>query len=177
MEQLVGIPGVVGGALHGNAGSHVADIGQWTVGATVMTRTGEIVVRDSADLHFSHRDSSLNELVILEAELEFEQDDPHALTQKMQQNWIVAKAKQPIIGQYAGCIFKDPGGVSASSLIEDAGLKGERIGEVAICERNANFMVAEPGAQCDDLLSLIDLVRSRVSEQLGVDLEPQIEIW
>ncbi|HJQ79468.1 MAG TPA: FAD-binding protein, partial [Lacipirellulaceae bacterium] len=88
LEPLVGIPGTVGGALHGNAGSHGGDIGQWACRAMVVTRGGEIFQRERGDLVFAYRQSSLDELVILEAEFELEIDDPTELTKRMQKQWI-----------------------------------------------------------------------------------------
>ena len=83
LEQLVGIPGTVGGALHGNSGRQHADIGQWTCAATVMTRSGEILTRQRDDLVFAYRQSSLNELVILSAQFRLEEEDSQALTKRM----------------------------------------------------------------------------------------------
>jgi UDP-N-acetylmuramate dehydrogenase len=177
LEQLVGIPGTVGGALHGNAGNHGGDIGQWTDSATVLTRSGELLTRRREDLHFAHRQSSLDELVILNAKFELEAEDPREVTKRMQKLWIVKKANQPMGNQPTGCIFKDPGGVSAASLIEQAGLKGTRIGEAEVSDQHANFIVITGRGASQDVLRLIDLMRSRVSERLGVDLELEIEIW
>src|SRR6185436_3091055 len=72
LEPLVGIPGTVGGALHNNSGTHAGDIGQWAAHATVMTRSGEILERERSDLVFAYRQSSLDELVILQAQFELE---------------------------------------------------------------------------------------------------------
>lgn len=177
LENLVGIPGTVGGALHGNAGGRGGDIGQWTSRATVMTRTGELIQREREDLVFAYRESSLDEPVILRAELELEEDDPEQLTKRMQKLWIVKKASQPLGEQNAGCIFKNPRGMSAGMLIDRAGLKGTRIGAAEISSRHANFIVTEPGATSQEVLRLIDLMRSRVAERLGVELETEIEIW
>jgi len=123
LETLVGIPGTVGGALHGNAGSRGGDLGQWTCQATVMTRAGEILERTREELVFAYRESSLDELVILSAQFQLEQDNPEELTKRMQKQWIVKKASQPLGHQSAGCIFKNPRGMSAGMLIEQAGLK------------------------------------------------------
>ncbi|HEX4149665.1 MAG TPA: UDP-N-acetylmuramate dehydrogenase, partial [Pirellulales bacterium] len=128
LETLVGIPGTLGGALHGNAGSRGGDIGQWTCRATVMTQTGEIIERQREDLVFAYRQSSLDELVILSADFQLERGDPEELTKRMQKQWIVKKASQPLGHQSAGCIFKNPRGMSAGMLIDQAGLKGTRIG-------------------------------------------------
>jgi UDP-N-acetylmuramate dehydrogenase len=177
LETLVGIPGTIGGALHGNAGSRGGDIGQWTCQAEVMTRSGEINTRQREDLVFAYRQSSLDELVILKAKFELEPDDPTELTKRMQKQWIVKKAAQPMGHQSTGCIFKNPRGMSAGELIEQAGLKGARIGGAEVSTRHANFIVAEQGATSNDVLRLIDQMRSRVAERLGVELELELEIW
>lgn len=177
LETLVGIPGTVGGALHGNAGSRGSDIGQWARRATVMTAAGEIVERSREELVFAYRQSSLDELVILSAEFELDQEDPDELTKRMQKQWIVKKASQPLGHQSAGCIFKNPSGLNAGVLIDQAGLKGTRIGGAEISDRHANFIIAEAGATSHDVLRLIELVRSRVADRQGVELELEIEVW
>jgi UDP-N-acetylmuramate dehydrogenase len=177
LEPLVGIPGTVGGALHGNAGSRGGDIGQWTCRAAVMTRAGEILERDRDDLTFAYRESSLDELVILQGQFELEKEDPEELTKRMQKYWIVKKANQPLGHQSAGCIFKNPRGMSAGMLIDQAGLKGSRVGGAEVSDLHANFVVVDNSATSHDVLRLIDLVRSRVAERLGVELETEIEIW
>ncbi len=177
LENLVGVPGSVGGALHGNAGGRGGDIGQWTCQATVMTRTGDVLVRQREDLAFSYRQSSLDELVILAAEFQLETEDPEELTKRMQKHWIAKKAGQPLSHQNAGCIFKNPRGISAGMLIDQAGLKGTRVGGAEVCDRHANFIIADSGATSQDVLRLVELVKSRVAERQGVELETDIEIW
>jgi UDP-N-acetylmuramate dehydrogenase len=177
LEALVGIPGTIGGALHGNAGSHGGDIGQWTSRATVMTRRGEILERARDELVFAYRESSLDELVIVGAEFELEKDDPEQLTKRMQTQWIIKKAAQPLGHQSAGCIFKNPRGMSAGMLIDQASLKNTRYGQALVSDRHANFIVAEAGATSQDVLQLIEVVRERVSERLGIELETEIEFW
>lgn len=177
LEGLVAIPGTLGGALHGNAGTQSTDIGQWTASATVITAAGEICQRDRDDLHFGYRRSSLDDLVILEATLELEQDDPQELSKRLQKQWILRKAAQPMGHQCAGCVFKNPRGMRAGELIEEAGLKGTRIGGAVVSDRHANFIVAEPECTASDVLRLIDLVRTQVSDRLGVDLQLELEVW
>jgi len=177
LEPLVGIPGSVGGALHHNSGSHGTDVGQWTRRAIVMTRAGEIVQHEGEDLVFSYRQSSLDELVILEAEFVLEEDDPEQLTKRMQKQWIVKKASQPMAHQSAGCVFKNHGGLSASSLIEQAGLKGMRVGGAEVCQQHANFIIAHDGATSDDVLRLIDRIREEVVDRLDVELELELDVW
>lgn len=177
LEPLVGIPGTIGGALHGNAGSRGGDIGQWTCKATVMTRAGEVHQRRREDLVFAYRQSSLDELVILAAEFELEQGDPEQLTKRMQKQWIVKKASQPMSHQNAGCIFKNPRGMNAGMLIEQAGLKGTKIGGAEVSPQHANFIIAHDEATSQDVLRLINEIRGRVAERLGVELEMEIEVW
>jgi len=177
LEQLVGIPGTIGGALHTNATAHGDDIGQWTVSATVMNRRGEVATRSRAELRFGYRDSNLDELAILDATLELEPGDPQRLTKQMQQAWILKRAGQPISDENTGLIFKSPGGVSAASLIEQAGLGSARFGQASISDRNANFIVVGPGATSRDVLELIEQVRKGVAERTGVELEMSVEVW
>ena len=177
LETLVGIPGTIGGALHCNAGGRGGDAGQWASHATVMTRGGEIHERTRDEMDFAYRESSLDELVILEGRFELEKEDPEVLTKRMQQQWIVKKARQPMAHQSAGCIFKNPRGMSAAMLIEQAGFKSATVGQVAVSDRHTNFFVAEEGATAKDVLQLIEQVRSGVAERLGVELELEIEIW
>jgi UDP-N-acetylmuramate dehydrogenase len=74
-------------------------------------------------------------------------------------------------------VFKDPVGANAASLIEDAGLKGTRIGDAEVSDRYANFIIAGPKATSDDVLRLIDLVRSHVADRLGIELVTSLEVW
>lgn len=177
LEPLAGIPGTVGGALHSNADANGNSIGQWTTKARMMTRTAEIVEQDGEQLRFSYRKSSLDELVILDAEFTLEAGDSATLTKRMQKFWIVKQSNQPPANENPACIFKDVGGISAASLIEQAGFKGASVREAAVSERDGCFMIANPGATSDDVIELIETLRTGVGSQLGVELETQIQIW
>lgn len=177
LDALVGIPGTVGGALHGNAGGRSGDIGEFVHSVKVLTAAGEFFTRTEDELSFAYRQSSLNELTILEAEFKLHPDDPEEIARRMRKLWIMKKATQPLTFQSAGCIFKNPRGMSAGLLIDQAGLKGTRVGNAEISDRHANFIVAHPGASSQDVLRLIDLARSKVNEQFRVDLELEIKIW
>lgn len=177
LETLVGIPGTVGGALHGNAGGRGGDVGQWACRATVMTKAGDIHERRREDLVFSYRSSSLDELAILSAEFALRAEDPQELLKRMQKVWIVTKAAQPFSHQNTACLFKDPRGMSAAGLIQQAGLKEYRQGGAEISERHPNFVITQPGAKADDVLRLIDHVRQTIADRLGVELELEIAVW
>ena len=177
LETLVGIPGSVGGALRGNAGGRAGDIGQFVSSVTVLDRQGEPQVRDRDELSFAYRESNLDDPVILSADFELEPDNPDVLVKRMRKLWIMKKAGQPLSFQSAGCIFKNPRGLSAGLLIDQAGLKGARVGGAEVSDRHANFIVAHEGATATDVLKLIDHTRSRVAERFGVELELEIKVW
>ena len=177
LEMLIGIPGTIGGALHGNTGTRGGDIGQWTAGATVVTIGGEVLQRGRDDLTFGYRESSLDELVVLEASFLLEKEDPRELAKRLQKQWILKKAAQPMGHQCAGCVFKNPRGTSSGELIEKAGLKGTRVGGAVVSDRHANFIVAEHNCTSQDVLRLIALVQSQVHDRTGIALELEMEVW
>lgn len=176
LEDLVGIPGTIGGALRGNAGGRSGDIGQFVTQVTVLTAKGEIATRTD-ELTFAYRKSSLNEPVILDCQLSLQTDDQEKITQRMKKTWIMKKATQPLSHQSAGCIFKNPRGMSAGALIEQAGLKGIRIGGAEFSDRHANFLVTDKETKSADVQALIEKAQETISQQFGVDLEPEIQIW
>ena len=175
-ENLVGIPGTIGGALHVNTGSDGFDIGNWAQSAQVLTLSGKLEERDADSLSFSYRQSSLDELVILNAVFEFEKEDPVELTKRMQKIWIVRRANHPVSDNsiYA---FKDHGVESAADILEQCGLKGSRIGEAEISDRDPNTIIAHRGASASDVVQLIDFARNKVSEKLGIEIESAVEVW
>ncbi len=177
LENLTGIPGTIGGALKGNAGGRGGDIGQFVHSVRVVTLKGEIFTRTDDELSFNYRTSSINELAILDASFLLTPDEPDEITRRMRTLWIMKKATQPLSFQSAGCIFKNPRGLSAGALIEQAGLKGTKVGKASISDRHANFIVTEEEATFEDVHRLINLAKSRVTEQFGVELELEIQVW
>ena len=176
-ENFAGVPGTVGGALHSNADANGVDIGTWTKSATVLTRSGETISRTRSEMNFAYRQSSLSELAIVEARFEFDSEPAEELTRRLQKLWIVQRATQPSYAENSIYVFKDHGGESASKLIEQSALKGTRIGDVQISEKDANYFVAGSNATCNDVIRLIELVQSQVMERLEIDLQPGIRIW
>lgn len=176
-ENLAGIPGTIGGALKGNAGGRHGEISQFVKRVTVLTASGEKLSRSEDELNFDYRQSNLGDLVVLDAEFLLTKDNPDDITQRLRKIWITKKASQPLSSQTAGCIFKNPRGQRAGQLIEQAGLKGTRIGGAEINDRHANFIVTHDEASSADVLRLMDLVRSKISSQFGIDLESEVQIW
>ena len=177
LEPLVGIPGTIGGGLRGNAGGRSGDIGSVTSAVTVITGKGERHVRTGDELSFEYRSSSINELAVVEAEFTLQAGDADAIAQRMRKQWIMKKSNQPLAFQSAGCIFKNPRSLSAGALIEQAGLKGTRLGKCEVSDRHANFFITHEGATAQEVQQLIDLVRAKVAEAHGIDLELEIQVW
>ncbi len=177
METLVGIPGTVGGAVLGNAGGRHGDVGELIQSVSVLSREGKIVERSGDELSFSYRRSSLDDVLLLSATFQLKSDPSDELTHRMRKNWIMKRATQPLADQSAGCIFRNPRGLSAGALIEQCGLKGMASGQARISDRHANFIVAEQDATCQDVDQLISRIQSAVSEKFGVELDLEICRW
>ncbi len=177
LETLVGIGGTVGGALRGNAGDRTGEIGQFVRRVEVMDSRGNREFREREELSFSPGTSNLDDPVLLGAEFELETDDPDAIVKRMRRAWIQRKAGQPLSFQAAARIFRNPRGRSATSLIEQAGLAKTRVGGAEVSDRNPNYIVAHPGATTRDVLRLIDMVKARVQERFGLELEVELTIW
>jgi len=177
LETFVGIPGTVGGALRSNTGPQGTNLGQWELQADVLTSYGEVTYRSGEEMVFDRGQGDSEDLAILEVRCRLEEDNPRELAARMQKHWIARKGSQPPGHQAAGYIFRNPRGGSAGELIERAGLKGTRIGGATLCERHANFIIAEPDCTSQDVLRLIELVRNQVRNRLGVELELGLEIW
>jgi UDP-N-acetylmuramate dehydrogenase len=177
LETLAGIPGTVGGALKGNAGGRGGEISDTARSVTTMTAKGEIVIRTGDELAFEYRSSNISEPLILEGTFQLREGDPEEISARMRKTWIMKKATQPLSDQSAGCIFKNPRGQSAGALIDQAGLKGMRVGGAEVSDRHANFIVTHPGCRSADVLRLIDLIHTKIAEQFGVDLELEIQVW
>ncbi|HMF17984.1 MAG TPA: UDP-N-acetylmuramate dehydrogenase [Gemmataceae bacterium] len=177
LETLVGIPGTVGGALRHNAGDGSGEIGQFVQQVEVLDSAGNVLVRPRDELQFGYRSSNLDDPVILAGEFELERDIESAILKRMRKAWIQRKASQPFSFQASGRIFKNPPGLVAAALIEQAEVAGTRVGGAAVSDRDPNYIVADPGTTARDVLRLIDLVKSRVQERFHVELELEISVW
>ena len=176
-EQMVGLPGTIGGALHSSIAAHGVDFGGWVQSAEVLTRTGEIEQRTAESMSFSYRQSSLNELVILRATFEFEKESAAELTKAMQKLWITRRANQVESDQRSAYIFQDVGGELATDILEQAGVAEMSVGKVSLSEQDLNFLVTEPGADSSQVLELIEQVKQAVNEKTGIELQTAICLW
>jgi UDP-N-acetylmuramate dehydrogenase len=177
LEALTGIPGSIGGAARMNAGGRFGDFGSVIQSVSVMDAQGQIFEKAKPELVFDYRTTNITAKVILKATIELTESDPEALLQVVKEVWIYKKNTQPLDTHNAGCVFKNPRGLSAGALIDRAGLKGTQIGGAIISEKHANFIIAEKGCKSSDIRQLIDLIRTKVRDKFDVNLELEIEIW
>jgi len=177
LEALTGIPGSVGGVIHMNAGGSFGDIGSCTEKITAIDKQGNLFEKAKPELVFDYRWVNVTAPVILDATLQLNQSDPDQMLKTVKEVWIYKKNTQPLNTHNAGCVFKNPRGMSAGALIDRAGLKGTQIGGAVVSEKHANFITTESGCKSADVKQLIGQVQAKVKEKFDVELELEIEIW
>ncbi len=176
-EFANGIPGTLGGAVYMNAGAYggqLADIVCETVCYDLDAK--QVLHLDNAAQHFGYRHSVFMEknYIILSATLQLTKDEPDAIRARMNDYLARRREKQPLEYPSAGSVFKRPEGHFAGKLIEDAGLKGLRVGGAEVSPKHAGFIVNVGGATARDVLELIERIREKVYAMSGVMLECEI---
>ncbi len=181
------IPGAIGGAVRMNAGCYGTYLADVFVAARAMTRAGEIVTLTADDLNFRYRQTDLPEgWVITEVVLEGPSGDPEELAARMQHQLEKRDATQPTKDRTAGSTFRNPAGYSSTGreddthelkawkVIDDAGMRGARLGGAQMSEKHSNFLINTGDATAADLEGLGEEVRARVKEQSGIELEWEV---
>jgi len=177
IESLAGIPGTIGGGIRMNAGGKYGDIGSRVSKVTVMSGDGTIFERFKDDLLFEYRSTNIAAPFILGATLEMEEEDPEELMRRTKEIWMFKKNSQPLNTKSAGCMFKNPRGLSAGALIDQAGLKGFRVGGAEVSTKHANFIVAHPGCRADDVLRIVKIIKEKVAEKNEIELQTEVQMW
>ncbi|MBT9134140.1 MAG: UDP-N-acetylenolpyruvoylglucosamine reductase [Firmicutes bacterium] len=177
-EFAAGIPGTLGGALNMNAGAYDGEMKDVVSAVRALTLAGEEVELKGEELDFGYRHSALKAraLVAVEATLSLVAGDRETSLARIAELNRLRREKQPIALPSAGSIFKRPPGQFAGRLIEQAGLKGCRIGDAEVSPLHAGFIVNIGNATARDVLDLIFHVQSRVREQSGILLEPEVRV-
>lgn len=178
LEFATLIPGSVGGAVAMNAGAHGGEIKDVLQSATVLTPELEVRTLDVSDLQFAYRHSVIRErgYVVLAADFHLRKGDT-AQMQECVRTWSRKRQQtQPLSLPNCGSVFRNPPGDHAARLIEAAGLKGTRIGNAAISDLHANFIVNLGDARASDVQLLIERVRQEVAERFGVTLIPEVRV-
>ncbi|MBV8690133.1 MAG: UDP-N-acetylmuramate dehydrogenase [Actinobacteria bacterium] len=177
LEWAVGVPGSVGGAVRMNAGGHGADT------AATLTRFCFVDLRGGPDgefgaerLEFAYRHSTVEpHHVVVWAEHGLRRGDVEESEAEIAEIVRWRRQNQPG-GQNAGSVFTNPPGDSAGRLIDEAGLKGLRVGTAHVSEKHANFIQADDGGSADDVRALMDEVVRRVEEHAGITLHPEVRM-
>jgi len=177
LEFLAGIPGTVGGALAMNAGIPEKNIGDLVEEVSVIDYNGNIKNLYKEEIKFGYRTSNLSKYIILSARLRLIKKDKQEIKNRIKRYLNHRRVTQDLSWSSAGCIFKNPKGVSAGELIDLCGLKGKRIGGACISRIHANFILNLGHAQARDVLKLMDLAKKDVKKKFNVTLEPEIKIW
>jgi UDP-N-acetylmuramate dehydrogenase len=177
IEALAGIPGSVGGAVRMNAGGNFGDFGSAVESVTLMDNEGNIFEKTKPELSFDYRSANITAKYILDAKIKLYQADTPQLLKTVKEVWIYKKNTQPLNTKNAGCVFKNPRGMSAGAMIDRAGMKGMKIGGAVVSEKHANFITAEEGCKSSDVIKLIEKIQKAVKEKFDVELELELQIW
>jgi len=179
LEFAHGIPGTVGGGVYMNAGAYGGEICQVCQQVSVMDRNGVVKTLSNEEMEFSYRHSCLenSDKIVLGVVFQLTPKAPEEIKSCMRQLMEKRSASQPLDLPSAGSAFKRPTGGYAAALIEQAGLKGFRVGNAAVSEKHAGFVVNLGNATAADVKALLQQVSERVLAHSGIQLHPEVRIW
>lgn len=177
LEGMAGIPGLVGGAIRGNAGSFGYAIGDAIESVALMDRNGSISILETKALNFEYRACNIPDgSIILSAIVRLGKDNARDVADRTNGFLLDKLSRQPVSEYSAGCVFKNPEGSYAGSLIEQAGCKGMKRGDIEVSRLHANFFINKGKGTASDFLSLLEDVKERVRRSSGLELEEEIRI-
>ncbi len=180
LEFLSGIPGALGGALVMNAGTgwpRRREIGDFIDSIEVIDKNANVRLLHKAACGFGYRSSSLSsDCIITSATLKLKRKSNRAIQKEISGFLNYRCKRQDLKNPSAGCIFKNPQGVSAGRLIDRCGLKGRKIGGAAISRKHANFIINRGRASGDDVFSLMELIKKEVYKKFRFNLEPEVRV-
>lgn len=177
LEFAAGIPGTVGGAIFMNAGAFKEEMKGVLHSVRLMDPEGNISEKGKNELRFSYRSLEVEKgEVILGAQFSLRPENGQRVKAKVEENIRWRKTKQPWDLPSAGSVFKNPVQGPAGRFVEEAGLKGSRIGDAQVSEQHANFIVNRGKARARDILTLVKIIREKVFKEKGVWLETEIQV-
>lgn len=179
LEFAHGIPGTVGGGVYMNAGAYGGEIGGVCTAVELMDRAGNRFRLSGDEMGFSYRHSRVEEgdNLVIGAEFTLIPGEKETIQARMRELAARRTASQPLDLPSAGSAFKRPVGGYAAALIDQAGLKGFRVGDAAISEKHAGFAVNLGRATASEVRALLRQVSDRVYAASGIRLEPEIRLW
>jgi UDP-N-acetylmuramate dehydrogenase len=175
VEMLAGIPGTLGGGVIMNAGAYGGEISTHLVSVEVM-KNGRPVMIPKDEIGFVYRGSGLEETVVLGARFRLPPGDRAELMRSRRELLIRRNRTQPVNMPNSGSMFRNPEGAHAAKLIDEAGLKGKKIGGAGISGLHANFILNHGGASARDVVELLELAHSTVMKRTGVDMKLEIKL-
>lgn len=178
LEFAAGIPGTVGGAVVMNAGAYDGEMKDVVFEVTCLDHAGDMVSLRNDDLEFGYRTSRMqnDSLVVLEVSMRLNEGNRDSIRDKMKELNRRRREKQPLNHPSAGSIFKRPEGYFAGKLIEEAGLRGFRIGGAQVSEKHCGFIINTGTATASDVIELIEYIKKKVFETSGVMLQQEVKI-
>ncbi|NIQ03797.1 MAG: UDP-N-acetylmuramate dehydrogenase [Nitrospinaceae bacterium] len=178
MENLVGIPGSLGGALIMNAGADGTEIGEVVRSVTRVNAQGDLEILKKDDLKFEYRKTTFPTEggIIVEAELELKKGEHAKIQEIIDSHLSRRRNKQPLTMPNSGSVFKNPEGDAAGRLIEEAGLKGYSVGDAGVSIKHANFIVNKGAARASEVIEVIEHVKATVKQKTGIELETEVII-
>ena len=177
-EELSGIPGTIGGAVIMNAGAHGKELKDILKKVTAMDYNGNIHEFTNEECQFSYRNSRFQKekYIILQATLELEKGNSTEIKEKMDEYMQFRKEKQPIEYPNAGSTFKRGEDFVTAKLIDEAGLKGYKIGGAQVSEKHAGFIVNVDNATAKDVIELTDYIKEKIEEKFDKKINLEIQI-
>jgi UDP-N-acetylmuramate dehydrogenase len=177
LEPFSGIPGTVGGGVAMNAGAWGAELKDVLLSVTLVREDGEIVERSRSRLRFSYRGLVIpSSWIILKGRFRLKKGKKEEILKRVKSYSEMRKKKQPLDYPSAGSIFKNPKEGAAGKWIEEAGLKGVRIGHAMISDRHANFIINLGRAKAEEVIRLMEIVEKKVYEEKGISLEREVKV-
>lgn len=177
LERLTGIPALVGGAVAMNAGTRDGETFDTLVSLTVVEPDGTIAVRGRDSFQPVYRDGCLRDAIVVQATFHLEPDDPRAIFERFSASLKKRNATQPITQRSVGCVFRNPAGLAAGQVIEEAGCKTLRIGAIEVSGLHANYFINLGTGTAADFMAVMTEVQRRVRERNGIDLTPEVKFW
>jgi UDP-N-acetylmuramate dehydrogenase len=174
LEFASGIPATVGGSIYMNAGANGQETADTLFEVIYVTEVGEVVRFGKSELHFDYRTSPFQKWqgAIVEGIFHLH---PSSGAKKVQKEILDYRLKtQPYKEKSAGCAFRNPMGVTAGKLIDNCGLKGERVGGASISTMHGNFIINSGGAKAQDVLQLMEKIKEEIYAKRGILLEEEI---
>jgi len=177
LEPFSGIPGTVGGGVAMNAGAWGAELKDVLLSVTLMREDGEIVKRSRSRLRFSYRGLVIpSSWIILKGRFRLKKGKKEKILERVKSYSEIRKKKQPLDYPSAGSIFKNPKEGAAGKWIEEAGLKGVRIGQAMVSDRHANFIINLGRAKAEEVIRLMEIVEKKVYKEKGISLEREVKV-